>query len=238
MLTGLVEMMAVDVQCIFPALGPLSECFHTKVVTTSPIARIPGTIFVQFNAETARQQGRDLVKMAIDNFENRDPAKIFVPQNKQKATVGYSFEGIKSRLDTVTNSFVDELDTYKPLIECITSGVVRGAVAVVGCNNPKVRPDYAHIEIMKELLRNDIVIVATGCAAQAAAKAGLMDKAAKDLYCGEGLKRVCELAEIPPVLHMGSCVDISRMMLLATGIAKDWGIDVPQVPWWAAPPSG
>ena len=230
MLTGLVEMMAVDVQCIFPALGPLSECFHTKVITTSPIARIPGTIYVQFNAETAREQGRDLVRMAIDNFENRNPGKIFVPQNKQKATVGYSCEGIKSRLDTVTNSFVDELDTYKPLIECVKSGVVRGAVALVGCNNPKVRPDYAHIEIMKELLKNDIVIVATGCAAQAAAKAGLMDKAAKDLYCGEGLKRVCELADIPPVLHMGSCVDISRMMLLATGIAKDWGIDVPQVP--------
>ena len=230
MLTGLVEMMAVDVQCIFPALGPLSECFHTKVITTSPIARIPGTIYVQFSAETARQQGRDLVKMAIDNFENRNPGKIFVPQNKQKATVGYSCEGIKSRLDTVTNSFVDELDTYKPLIECVKSGVIRGAVAIVGCNNPKVRPDYAHIEIMKELLANDIVIVATGCAAQAAAKAGLMDKENAVQYCGEGLKRVCKLADIPPVLHMGSCVDISRMMLLATGIAKDWGIDVPQVP--------
>ena len=229
MLTGIVEMMAVDVQCIFPALGPLSECFHTKFITTSPIARIPGSQYIQFNAETARQQGRDLVKMAIDNFENRDPAKIYVPQNKQKATVGYSCEGIIGQLDTVTNSFVDELGTYKPLIECVKSGVLRGAVAIVGCNNPKVRHDVSHINIIKKLIANDIVVVATGCSAQAAGKYGLLSKEAKDL-CGEGLKRVCELADIPPVLHMGSCVDISRMMLLATGIAKDWGIDVTQVP--------
>ena len=229
MLTGMVEMMAVDVQCIFPALGPLSECFHTKFITTSPIARIPGSQYIQFNPETAREQGRELVKMAIDNFTNRDPAKIFVPQNKQKATVGYSCEGIIGQLDTVTNSFVDEMGTYKPLIECVKSGVIRGAVAIVGCNNPKVRHDVSHINIIKKLLANDIVVVATGCSAQAAGKYGLLSKEAKEL-CGEGLKRVCELADIPPVLHMGSCVDISRMMLLATGIAKDWGIDVPQVP--------
>ena len=100
---------------------------------------------------------------------------------------------------------------------------------MVGCNNPKVRPDYSHIEIMKELIKNDIIIVATGCAAQAASKGGLLNKEAKKL-CGNGLRRVCELADIPPVLHMGSCVDISRMMLLVTGIAKDWGIETTQLP--------
>ncbi len=100
---------------------------------------------------------------------------------------------------------------------------------MVGCNNPKVRPDYSHIEIMKKLIENDIIVVSTGCAAQAASKAGLLDKRAKVL-CGEGLRRVCTLADIPPVLHMGSCVDISRMMLLVTDIAKDWGIDTTQLP--------
>ena len=107
---------------------------------------------------------------------------------------------------------------------------LRGAVAMVGCNNPKVRPDTAHIELMKKLLENDIILIVSGCSAQAAAKAGLMDpEKAKD-YCGAGLKRVCELAGIPPVLHMGSCVDISRMMILASDIAKDWGIHISQVP--------
>ena len=228
-LTGVVELIAVDVQCIFPALGPLSECFHTKFITTSPIARIPGSTYIQFHPETAREQGREIVRMAIDNYVNRDQAKIYMPKNKQKATVGYSCEAIIKQLNTVTNSFVDERDTYKPLIDCVKSGVVRGAVAIVGCNNPKVRPDFAHIEIMKKLIANDIIIVASGCSAQAAGKAGLLSKEAKEL-CGAGLKRVCELANIPPVLHMGSCVDISRMMLLATGIAKDWNVNVQQVP--------
>ena len=100
---------------------------------------------------------------------------------------------------------------------------------MVGCNNPKIRPDYAHIELMKKCIANDIVVIASGCSAQAAAKAGLMDKSAKDL-CGAGLKRVCELADIPPVLHMGSCVDISRMMILAAELAKDAGLQINQLP--------
>ena len=148
---------------------------------------------------------------------------------KQKATVGYSLEALVKTLDGVTNSQVDVTGTTKPLIECITSGVIRGAVAMVGCNNPKIRPDYAHIELMKKLIANDIVVVASGCSAQAAAKAGLMDKAAKDL-CGAGLKRVCELADIPPVLHMGSCVDISRMMVLVAELSKDSGLNISQLP--------
>jgi len=229
LLTGCVEMIAVDVQCIFPSLGPLSECFHTKFITTSPIARIPGSEYVDFTSENALEKARELITAAIDNFKNRDESRIWIPDNTQVANVGYSNEAIRKKLDGVTNSHLDEVDTYKPLIDCIKAGVIRGAVAMVGCNNPKVRPDYSHIEIMKKLLENDIVVITTGCSAQAAAKAGLMDKRARE-YCGAGLKRVCKLADIPPVLHMGSCVDISRMMLLANGIAKDWGIDIPQVP--------
>ncbi len=229
LLTGVVEAIVVDVQCIFPNIGPLSECFHTKFYTTSPIARIPFSTYLQLTSENAKEVATTIVKSACENFPKRDESKIFNPEHKHKASVGYSCEGIKSRLDTVTNSHLDKLDTYKPLIQCVTSGVLRGAVAMVGCNNPKVRPDYSHIEIMKRLIENDVVIVATGCAAQAASKAGLLDKASKVL-CGEGLRRVCTLADIPPVLHMGSCVDISRMMLLVTGIAKDWGIDVTQLP--------
>ncbi|NLM83320.1 MAG: anaerobic carbon-monoxide dehydrogenase catalytic subunit [Clostridiales bacterium] len=228
-LTGMVEMIAVDVQCIFPSIGPLSECFHTKFITTSPIARIPNSEYVEFHPETAREKGRELVRAAIDNFERRDPAKIYEPKKKQGARVGYSCEAIIKELDGVTNSYVDVRGTYKPLIDCIKAGVLRGAVAIVGCNNPKVRPDYSHIEIMKELIKNDIIVVTTGCSAQAAAKAGLMKPEAKEL-CGAGLKRVCELVGIPPVLHMGSCVDISRIMLLVNDVCKQWGIRCDQLP--------
>ena len=228
-LTGACEAIVVDVQCIFPALGPLSKCFHTKFITTSPIAQMPDSEFIRFSSESAGENAKKIVRTAIENFKNRDPELVNIPQLKTKATVGYSVEAIKSCLDGVTNSHVDVFGTLKPLADVVKAGVLRGAVAMVGCNNPKVRPDTAHIELMKKLIKNDIILIVSGCSAQAAAKAGLMDKAAKEL-CGEGLKRVCELVDIPPVLHMGSCVDISRMMILASDIAKDWGINISQVP--------
>ena len=228
-LTGACEAIVVDVQCIFPALGPLSKCFHTKFVTTSPIARMPDSEYIEFHEETAAENAKAIVKMAVENFKNRNQDLVNIPQFKSKARVGYSVEAIKKCLDGVTNSHVDELGTLKPLADVVKAGVLRGAVAMVGCNNPKVRPDTAHIELMKKLLKNDIIVVVSGCSAQAAAKAGLMDPEAKD-YCGEGLKRVCELVGIPPVLHMGSCVDISRMMILASDLAKDWGCNISQIP--------
>ena len=229
-LTGACEAIVVDVQCIFPALGPLSKCFHTKFITTSPICRMPDSEFIQFSAENAGDNAKAIVKMAVENFKNRKQELVNIPNQVQKTRVGYSVEAIVKVLDGVANSQVDEFGTTKPLLECITSGVLRGAVAMVGCNNPKVRPDTAHIELMKKMLENDIIVIVSGCSAQAAAKAGLMDpEKAKD-YCGAGLKRVCELAGIPPVLHMGSCVDISRMLILAAELAKDSGLNISQLP--------
>ncbi|MCQ2510655.1 MAG: anaerobic carbon-monoxide dehydrogenase catalytic subunit [Lachnospiraceae bacterium] len=228
-LTGACEAIVVDVQCIFPALGPLSKCFHTKFITTSKICQQPDSDFILFEAETAADNAKAIVKMACENFRNRKQELVHIPDLKTKATVGYSVEAIVKCLDGVTNSQVDVTGTTKPLLECITSGVIRGAVAMVGCNNPKVRPDWMHVELMKKLIANDIVIIASGCSAQAAAKAGLMAKEAKE-FCGAGLKRVCELADIPPVLHMGSCVDISRMMILAAELAKDSGLNISQLP--------
>lgn len=228
-LTGACEAIVVDVQCIFPALGPLSKCFHTKFITTSPIAQMPDSDFIRFEAETAGENAKSIVRTAVENFVNRKKELVHIPQLKQKATVGYSVEAIVKTLDGVTNSQVDVTGTTKPLIECITSGVIRGAVAMVGCNNPRVRADSAHIGLMKKLIANDIIVILSGCSAQAAARAGLMDKRAKDL-CGAGLKRVCELADIPPVLHMGSCVDISRMVVLASELAKDSGLNISQLP--------
>ena len=236
-LTGACEAIVVDVQCIFPALGPLSKCFHTKFITTSPICRMPDSEFIQFSADSAAENAKAIVKMAVENFKNRKSELVNIPNQVSKARVGYSLEAIVKVLDGVANTQVDQMGTTKPLLECITSGVLRGAVAMVGCNNPKVRPDYAHIELMKKLLENDIILIVSGCSAQAAAKAGLMDPDMAKEYCGAGLKRVCELAGIPPVLHMGSCVDISRMMLLAAELSKDSGVPISKpcpsaTTWW------
>ena len=190
---------------------------------------MPDSDFIEFHEDTAADNAKAIIRMAIENFKNRKPELVNIPNLKTKARVGYSVEAIKKELDGVCNSHVDVLGTLKPLADVVKSGVLRGAVAMVGCNNPKIRPDTAHIELMKKLLKNDIIVIVSGCSAQAAAKAGLMDLDAAE-YCGEGLKRVCKLVGIPPILHMGSCVDISRMMILASDLAKDWGINISQIP--------
>lgn len=228
-LTGAIEMMCVDVQCIFPSLPALTGCFHTKFVTTSPIARIPGAIHIEIHTGDALNQAKEIIKMACDNFKNRDPGRVMIPSSKQSATVGYPLNEITRTLDTITNSHVDEVGSFKPAIDAIKAGVIRGAVGIVGCNNPRVRPDYSHSEIMKELLRNDILIVTTGCAAQVATKTGLLLHEAKEV-CGDGMRRVCDLLNIPPILHMGSCVDNSRILRLVCAIAEQWGVDTKQLP--------
>jgi len=234
-LTGAVEAVIVDVQCIFPALAPLADCYHTKFITTSPKARITGATHLEFNEEKAFESAKSIVREAILNFKNRDNKKVFIPQTKNHATVGYSVDAIINQLDTVVNSHIDPTGTVKPLADCITSGVIRGAAGVVGCNNPKVKHDYGHIGLIKELIKNDVIVVVTGCAAQACAKAGLLSKDAKKL-AGQGLATVCELVDIPPVLHMGSCVDISRILELVGEVAKFLNVDIPQLPVVGAAP--
>ncbi|SHJ61934.1 anaerobic carbon-monoxide dehydrogenase catalytic subunit [Tepidibacter formicigenes] len=234
-LTGAVEAVIVDVQCIFPALAPLADCYHTKFITTSPKARITGATHIEFDEEKALESAKQIVKEAIFNFKNRKKEKVFIPQTKSHAVVGYSTKAIINQLDKVVNSHIDIAGTVKPLADCITSGVLRGAAGIVGCNNPKVKHDYGHIEMIKELIKNDVIVVTTGCAAQAAAKAGLLSKDARKL-AGKGLATVCELVDIPPVLHMGSCVDISRILELVGLVAKHLNVDISELPVVGAAP--
>ncbi len=228
-ITGAVEAMIVDVQCIFPALAKLTDCYHTKFITTSPKAKITGATHIEFDEEKAFESAKEIVREAVLNFKNRKPEKVAIPKAKENAMVGYSVEAIVNQLDRVVNSHIDPAGTVKPLTDCLKAGVLRGAAGIVGCNNPKVQGDNSHVTIMKELIKNDVIVVTTGCAAQAAAKAGLLSKEARKL-AGKGLATVCELVDIPPVLHMGSCVDISRILLLVGEAAKFLGLDMHQLP--------
>lgn len=229
-ITGAVEAVVVDVQCIFPALAKVADCYHTKFITTSPKAKISGSTYIEFCEETAYEDAKRVVKEAILNFKNRDKSKVHIPELKSSATVGYSIEAIVPQLDRVVNSHIDPAGTVKPLTDCLKSGVLRGAAGIVGCNNAKTVSNEAHITIMKELIKNDVIVVTTGCAAQAAAKAGLMDQDAAKKYAGKGLATVCELVDIPPVLHMGSCVDISRILDLVSACAKYVDMDMNDLP--------
>lgn len=233
--TGAVEAAVVDVQCIFPSLVPLTEKYHTKFITTSPKAKITGATHIEFDEHKALDSAKEIVREAVLNFKNRDNSNVCIPQIRTNANVGYSIEAVLKQLDRVVNSHIDPAGTVKPLTDCLKAGVLRGAVAIVGCNNPKVQGDNTHLTVMKELIKNDIIVVTTGCAAQAAAKAGLLSKEARKL-AGKGLATVCELVDIPPILHMGSCVDISRIMLLVSACAKALNIDIPMLPIAAVAP--
>lgn len=228
-LTGLIEAVIVDVQCIFPSLTPITECYHTKFITTSPKAKITGATHIEFNEEVALESAKAIVKEAIENFGNRKKEKIFVPETKNQAITGYSNEAVIKQLDRVVNSNIDPQGTVKPLADVLKAGVLRGAAGIVGCNNPKTKHEYSHIEIMKKLIANDVIVVTTGCAAQAAAKAGLLSKDAIKL-AGKGLQAVCELVDIPPIIHLGSCVDNTRILRLVSAVAKHMGVDNSDLP--------
>lgn len=223
--TGAVEAMVVDVQCIMPALGALAGCYHTRFISTSPKAKFPGATHMEFNEESALETAKAIVRTAVLNYRNRDQARVHIPQIKSRAMVGFSVE-------TIVSALGGSLD---PLLDAIKGGAVRGLGAVVGCNNPKVQQDYGHVNLVKELIKNNVLVVTTGCNAQACAKAGLLTPEAADL-AGDGLKGVCKSLGIPPVLHMGSCVDISRILVAAAAIANALGVDISDLPAAGAAP--
>ncbi|TLN23083.1 anaerobic carbon-monoxide dehydrogenase catalytic subunit, partial [bacterium] len=206
-ITGIVDAIMVDVQCIMMGLSTISKCYHTKFVTTNYRCKVEGAEHVEFNGEHgAMETGKKLVELAIDNYKNRDKAKIKAPSKKEKMVGGFSHEAINYMLG---GSF---RGSYNPLNENIINGKIRGVVGVVGCNNPRVKHDWVHVELVKELLKNDILVVQTGCSALALAKLGFMQPEAAEKYCGPGLREVCAAVGIPPVLHSGACVDNSRIL--------------------------
>lgn len=223
--TGAVEAMVVDIQCIMPALGALTGCFHTKFISTSPKAKFPGAMHMEFCEETAIETARTIVEVAIMNYPNRNPSKVHILGIKTRCMVGFSVEAIVGALG----------GTLDPLIGAIKSGAVRGIGAVVGCNNPKIVHDYGHINMVKELIKKDVLVLTTGCNALACAKAGLLLPEAADM-AGEGLKGVCKSLGVPPVLHMGSCVDISRILVAAAALANALGVDISDLPAAGAAP--
>ncbi len=217
--TGAVELMVVDVQCIYPALSQLAKCFHTKFISTSDQARFPGAKHIQFQEDRAKEVAQTILELAIENYPNRVEEKVHIPEISQEATVGFSVEAIISSLG----------GTPAPLIEALSQGKIKGVCGIVGCNNPKVVQDYFHVNLAKELISKDILVVGTGCWAIAAAKHGLMNQDALK-FCGQGLKQICTALGIPPALHMGSCVDCSRMLVLLGSIADALECDISDLP--------
>jgi carbon-monoxide dehydrogenase catalytic subunit len=224
-ITGAVEAMVVDVQCVMPSLGSLTGCYHTKFISTSPKADFPGTMRMEYHEEKAYETAKEIVRTAVENFPNRNLEKVNIPEEKQECMVGFSAEAILKALG----------GSPDPLIDAIAGGAVKGIGAVVGCNNVKVQHNYGHVNLVKELIKNNVLVVTTGCNAIACAEAGLLVPEAAAL-AGDGLKGVCEALGVPPVLHMGSCVDISRILVLASAVANRLGVDISDLPAAGAAP--
>jgi carbon-monoxide dehydrogenase catalytic subunit len=230
LVTGAVDAMVVDVQCIMQSLPDIAQCYHTKIITTSPKAKISGALHIEFDEHSAMESARTIVKTAIENFPNRGK-NIDIPEEQTDLVAGFSHETINYLLGGIYRA------SYRPLNDNIINGRIRGVAGVVGCNNARVKHDDIHLAMVKELIKNDVLVIQTGCSAMACAKAGLMTpEAAK--YAGEGLASVCEAVGIPPVLHLGSCVDNSRILMAAAAMVKEGGLgdDISDLPVAGAGP--
>ncbi len=223
-LTGSVEAMVVDVQCIMQALVDLAENFHTMVITTSPKVRIKGAVHIEFDERHALSIAKQILRTSIDNYKNR--GKTHIPQVKEDLVPGFSNEYINYMLGGSFRA------SFRPLNDAIMSGRIRGVAAIVGCNNPRSKQDYLHTYVTQELLKQDVLIVETGCGAIASAKLGLLLGEAGLDKVGPGLREICETVGIPPVLHMGSCVDNTRILTVLTQMVAEGGLgdDIDQVP--------
>ncbi len=231
-ITGAVDLMVIDVQCLMPALSGVSDCFHTKLVTTSPKAKMPGVEHIEFHEDQAVKIATRIIEAAIDNFPNRDGKRVEIPDDTEKMVAGFTTESVFKFLGGTYRG------TYRPLNDGIISGRLRGAAGVVGCSNPNVEFEEGHIEMVKELIRNDVVVVTTGCNAISCAKHGLLKPEAAFKYAGKGLQEICETVGLPPVLHVGSCVDNSRILAVLANIVAEGGLgdDISQLPVAGAAP--
>ena len=231
LVTGAVDLMTVDVQCEMQGLQGVAECFHTKLITTSDRAKIEGATHIEFHPEHGLDTAKQILKMAIENYPNRRHA-IYIPAYSRDIVAGFSHETINYLLGGLFRA------SYRPLNDNIINGRIRGVAGVVGCNNVRTVHDSAHIAMIKELIRNDVLVLTTGCAAMACGKAGLLTPEAAREYAGSGLAEVCEAVGIPPVLHMGACIDNSRILIAATAMVKEGGLgdDISDLPAAGAAP--
>ncbi|MAG13677.1 MAG: carbon-monoxide dehydrogenase catalytic subunit [Spirochaetales bacterium] len=232
LMTGVVDMMIVDVQCVWPGLEQTAECYHTKLVTTSPKAKMPGFEHIEFDEENAVDTATAILEKAIENFPNRDGKDSYIPEVAEGAVAGFTTESIFNFLGGTYRS------TYRPLNDGVIAGRIRGAAGVIGCSNPNIEYEEGHLTIVKELLANDVLVVSTGCNSITCAKHGLMQPEAAFKHAGKGLQEVCQAVGIPPVLHMGACLDNSRILKVLANIVAEGGLgeDISDLPVAGAAP--
>jgi len=239
LVTGAVDAIVVDYQCVMPSLPEVARHYHTAVVTTMPIAKIAGATHIEFDEANAGERAQQVLRLAIEAYKRRDPARVNIPPVVNDAWAGMSAEGIIKVL-----SLVDPADPLKPLIDNIVNGNILGVCLFAGCNDVKVTQDKMFVTLIKELVAQNVLVLCTGCGAGSFARHGLLTPAATEKYAGPGLKAVLTAlgqaaglgGPLPLALHTGSCVDNTRAAAVATAIANKLGVDVSDLPVVATAP--
>lgn len=224
-ITGVIEAFIVDVHCIFPSLAYLARNFHTQFISTSEHAIFPGSQHIPFREEKASAIANNIIQQALDAYPKRDETKINLTPHKTEAIVGFSVESLKKTFGGSLALLADALKTKE----------IKGIVCMMGCNSTEVKHDAYHIALTQALIKKGFLIVGTGCWGAAAAKAGLMQCSAAE-QAATPLKKFCQQYQIPPVLHLGSCVDSSRFLVLAAELAKHFDCDIADLPLFASAP--
>lgn len=231
--TGAVDAMVVDIQCIWPQLAQVAKCFDTTFITTDEMVRIPDARHIPFEPQHADDNAQEIVRAAIDSFRRRKGKPVDIPQHKSTAIAGLSVEAIVNILKKVNAE-----DPLKPVIDHVAAGNIHGFVGVVGCSSIKFRDHAMTEEMVKALVAQNVLVVTTGCTAHICGQAGLLTGAATLQYAGEGLKAVLTAVgeaaglggPLPPVWHMGACVDNARIVDLLAAVADRLGVKVGQLP--------
>jgi carbon-monoxide dehydrogenase catalytic subunit len=201
-----------------PSLPDVAKAYHTEIVSTSELAHTVGATLVPFDGDNAYESAKRLLLRATENYRRRDHAKVAIPNHRRPLVAGFSVDAIKYMLGGSFRA------SFRPLNDAIMQNRIRGVCGIVGCNNPRQRlEDYTNT-LTRNLLKENVLILKTGCAAIASAKQGLLRPEAAFEAAGDGLREVCEAVGMPPVLHMGSCVDNSRLLEAASEMVQEGGL--------------
>jgi anaerobic carbon-monoxide dehydrogenase catalytic subunit len=221
--TGTVDVMAMEENCSPPAIDMYAEKYQVTLVSVSTLIDLPGLQHkIPYDPSEVDAMSDKLIELAIENFKKRkDKIKAVVPKITQKAIAGFSTEAVLKAIG-------GKLD---PLVDVIAAGKIKGVVALANCSTLRNGPqDWNTINLTKELIKKDILVVAGGCGNHALEVAGLCTLAAANEIAGEGLREVCNLLKIPPVLSFGTCTDTGRISMLVTALADHLDVDVSDLP--------
>ncbi len=220
--TGAVDAFVMDMNCSLANLKEYADKYTFKLIAVSNIIGVPGSIRLEYEPGNEARVAEEIIKLAIENFkERRSKQKADVSKFKQKALVGFSAEAI-------VNALGGSLD---PLLEVIKSGDIKGIAALVNCTSLGNGPqDSMTVNLAKELIKRDILVIGAGCGNAGMQKAGLETVEAAEKYAGPKLAGVCKALGIPPVLSFGTCTDTGRIIMTAVAIANALGVDPSQLP--------